>query len=87
MARFLDKDPVAVDDYTWDWADWLGDDSITSHTVAGEGVTIDDSTDTPTSVIARISGGTVGSASATCQITTVDGRVGEETIYFRVRDL
>jgi hypothetical protein len=82
----IKKDASAVLDYTWDWSDWLGDDTISSSTVVGTGCTIDSSTDTTTTVTGWISGGTTVSPSATCHITTAGGRQEDRTIIFEMTD-
>lgn len=88
MPDVFYKDPAAVDDYTWDWTDWLGDDTISAATVTGTGVTIDDSTTTSPTVVARISGGEAGSVgNAVCHIVTAAGREADQTLYFNIREL
>lgn len=76
----VDKDPNAVLDYTWNWADWLDpvSDTIASVSFVATGVTVDsssivdaDTSDTPPVTVtdggvrAFISGGTAGGAKPT----------------------
>lgn len=92
----IDHDPQAKLDYTWDWTDWLGDDTITSSTVTAkveeardptDVVTIDDVWPSPKTITAWISGGVHGTPCAvTCRITTTAGRIDDRTIRLRVRD-
>jgi hypothetical protein len=84
------KDPEAVLDYTVDFAPWLlpEADTIASATVTGTGVTVDSSAVVGgTAVTMWVSGGTVNTTgNAVVQITTVDGRIDERTVYFKVRN-
>ena len=83
----IDHDPQAKLDYTWDWTDWLGDDTITSSTVTAkveeardptDVVTIDDVWPSPKTITAWISGGVHGTPCAvTCRITTTAGRIDD----------
>lgn len=88
------KDPQAVLDFLYDWAastngngatDWLSSgETITDHTVtAPTGLTVDSSalTNTATSVVAWLSGGTAGTKyGVTCHIVTSAGREDDRTI-------
>jgi hypothetical protein len=82
------KDPSAVLDYAWNWATWLGTDTIATHTVTAEaGLTVASSTATTTAVTAWLSGGTVGeSYTVTCRIVTAAARTDERSIMIQVRD-
>ncbi len=92
----IDHDPQAKLDYTWDWTDWLGGDTIISATVTArveEGrdsadvVTIDDVWLSSKTITAWILGGVHGTPCAvTCRITTTAGRIDDRTIRLRVRD-
>ena len=88
MADQFIKDPSAVLDYAFDWSAWLGDDTITSHTVtAASGVTVASSTATTTAVTAWVSGGTAGQTyTVTNRIVTTGGRTDERTITLQVID-
>ena len=82
------KDPQAVLDYTFDWADWLpSGDTISS--VAWEvspGVTIASVSNTTTTATIWLSGGTEGQkASVRCRITTAAGRVEDATEVLHLR--
>jgi hypothetical protein len=89
------KDPDAVLDYIFDWTLWLDDvvDTIASQTVttpAGTGnIVIDDSDIVGKTVVAYISGGTVGQTyPVTCQIVTAasPARTDERTIYIKIKE-
>ncbi len=84
MPRSFTHDPDAVLDYLFDWSDWLGADTIASHTVtAGTGLTVDSSTATTTAVTVWLSGGSVGASYAvTCHIVTAAGREEDRTMTF-----
>lgn len=87
MPRSFTKDPDAVLDYEWDWAAWLGDDTIASHTVtASAGLTVDSTEATATAVTAWLSGGTDGATySVTCHIVTAAGREDDRTMTFTMQ--
>ena len=96
------KDPAAVLDYKFDWAnttnggskaDWLeSGETISSHTVtASTGLTVDSSsiTDTNTSVTAWLSGGTAGEIyTVVCQVVTNSSpaRTDERTLAVKVQE-
>lgn len=90
MSSSYIHDPNAVLDYQWDWASkgWLADgETIQTHTVTVAGVELDTDTATGTAVTAWLSGGTVGTpASATCRITTSQGRTDDRTIRLVVQE-
>ena len=88
MARSFVKDPDAVLDYEWDWAAWLGTDTIASHTVtAATGLTVDTSEATDTAVTVWLSGGTVGQTySVTCHVVTAAGREDDRTVTVTVME-
>ena len=88
MARSFVKDPDAVLDYEWDWAAWLGTDTIASHTVtAATGLTVDTSEATTTAVTAWLSGGSVGmSYAVTCHVVTAAGREDDRTVTVTVME-
>ena len=81
MPRSFTHDPDAVLDYLFDWSDWLGADTIASHTVtAAAGLTVDSTEATTTTVTAWLSGGTDGASYAvTCHIVTAAGREDDRT--------
>lgn len=83
----IDKDPDAVLDYAFDWSDWLAEgETISSHQILVDGVTLDSDSRAGDIVVAWLSGGTTGFASATCRVTTSEARTDDRTITLRVRD-
>ncbi len=88
MPRSFTHDPDAVLDYLFDWSDWLGADTIASHTVtAGTGLTVDSSTATTTAVTVWLSGGSVGASYAVaCHIVTAAGREDDRTVTVTIRE-
>ncbi len=86
MPRSFTKDPDAVLDYQWDWAAWLGTDTIAGHEITvPDGLALDSSEATNTTVTAWISDGTVGqSYLATCHIVTAAGREDDRTVTITV---
>lgn len=87
MPARMAKDPGAVLDYTFDWADWLGTDTITAHTVTASaaGVTVASSAVVGAAVVAWLTGGTAGTAATvTCHITTAAGRQDDRTLYLNI---
>lgn len=87
MKTFV-KDPNALLDYTFDWSDWLGDDTILSVTATlATGLTQENLTSSSTAATVWISGGEAGkSYDVTCEITTNGGRTDRRTITLRVVD-
>lgn len=87
-ARYV-KDPDATLDYVWNWADWLGADTITgtpTFTVPS-GLTKTAQSNTTTTATAWISGGTAGTTyDVACKIVTAGGRTDERTIKITVRN-
>ena len=89
------KDPDAVLDYIFDWTLWLDDvvdtiatQTVTTPTVSGS-IVIDDSNSVGKTVVAYISGGTVGQTyPVTCQIVTAASppRTDERTIYIKIKE-
>ena len=88
MPRSFTHDPDAVLDYLFDWSDWLGADTIASHTVtAAAGLTVDSTEATTTTVTAWLSGGTDGASYAvTCHIVTAAGREDDRTVTITVQE-
>ena len=84
MPQTFVKDPDAVLDYEWNWAEWLDGDTIASHTVTCDtGITLDSHSATTTAVTGWFSGGTAGvTYSATCHVVTAAGRKEDRTIQF-----
>lgn len=86
----IDKGVGAILDYTFDWATWLGSDTIASASVvadADSGVTVGLVTYSPTKVTAWISGGTANKvAHLTCHVATAGtpSRTEERSIYLNL---
>lgn len=85
---YFTKDPSAILDYQLDWSEWLGSDTIASHTVtAATGLTVVSSTATTSAVTMWLSGGTAGTSYVvTCRVVTAGGRTDERSITFDVVD-
>lgn len=81
-------DPSAILDYTVDWSDWLGVDTIASVTwTVPAGIVKASQAETTTKATAWISGGTAATEYAVaCKITTAGGRTDERTIILRCQD-
>jgi hypothetical protein len=89
------KDPDALLDFPFEWADWLTDigDTYSTH----EFLTVDpDDATTPLVVensdhlsgviTAFVSGGTLGKThELTCRITTVGGRIDDRTLFLKIK--
>ena len=88
MAYSANKDPNAVLDYQFNWAAWLGSDTIqTSTWDVPDGITKtnEDNSDTTTTV--WLSGGTVGTSyEVVNQIVTAGGRTDERTPVIHVKE-
>jgi hypothetical protein len=85
----IDKDPTADLDYTFNFAQWLGNDTITSFVISSEsGVTTSNATNTPTTVIVWVSGGTGlprnTQRRVSCKITTNNGRTDTRSIWLNI---
>lgn len=88
-VRRFTKDPDAVLDYTWDWSDWLGADTITGAptVTVPSGITKTSQSNTTTTVTAWLSGGTVGTTyDVICRIVTTGGRTDDRTIRIEVTE-
>jgi hypothetical protein len=85
--RFV-KDPDAELDYTFNWADWLGLDTISSSTVvADDGVVVESTTSTTTTVTVWLSGGDPGvTYGVRCRIVTAAARTDDRTMQIVVRE-
>ncbi|MEZ0366794.1 hypothetical protein ACAG26_24275 [Mycobacterium sp. pUA109] len=89
------KAPTDTLDYMWDWSEWLastnGDTIASVAWTASSGITLETSpatSSTATTATAWIGGGTVATTyTLTCQITTVAGRVAQNTQDINVVDL
>jgi hypothetical protein len=84
----IEKDPIALLDYPFNWIDWLESDTIASHLITiepGSGLTLTTSTAGSTSVTAWLSGGDVGKVGVVaCKITTNGGRTDERSIRVKI---
>jgi hypothetical protein len=81
------KDPDAVLEYQFNWATWLGADTISSFSIIStSGITIDSSTNSNTVVTVWLSGGTASTDYfITCRIVTVAGRTDDRTVKISVK--
>ena len=100
MPSIFLKDPDSVLDYKFDWkaltngsgdTDWLdSDETISTKTVTvDDGITKDSDalSDTDTSVVVWLSGGTAGvDYKVACKIVTSANRTDERTIKIQVRE-
>lgn len=87
IATFV-KDPSAVLDYTIDWSDFLGTDTIAAvvWTVLA-GISQTSSMFAAKTATIWLGGGTAGiNYTAACLITTAQGRTDERTIQINVVD-
>jgi hypothetical protein len=96
------KDPDAILDYTFPWADWLDTDTISSAAITiadSDTLALASSSDHAqipaagytisggNTVIVWLKGGAVRDrAAVTCAITTAGGRTDERTFYVRVAE-
>lgn len=82
------KDPEAVLDYSVDWSDWLGEDTIASvDWTVPDGLTLESQTNSDTVATATLSGGTAATSYAVkCHVTTALGLEDERTVSLRVRE-
>jgi hypothetical protein len=85
------KDPDAVLDYTFNWADYLQPTADTIASVAWVtptapgSITVVSSSSTPTTATAFVSGGVLGQKEVlTCRITTTGGRVDDRSVLLRI---
>lgn len=86
--RFI-KDPSGTLDYSVDWTDWLGADTIDSSSwTVPSGLVLGTSIAGTAVATAWIGGGTVGNSYyLTNQIVTAAGRVDERSLIIKVEDL
>jgi hypothetical protein len=89
MANVFTKDPDARLDYQWDWSDWLAEgETITNIVIiVPDGITLDEQSDTDTTVTVWLIGGTDGEGyKLTCHITTSAAREDDRSIYINCRE-
>ncbi len=81
------KDPDSIEDFTIDWSDHLGTDTIaTSVWTVPAGLTESSSSNTATKATVTLSSGTVDAFyTVTNRITTAGGRTLDQSIHVRVR--
>ena len=89
MSRFR-KDPDATLDYSWDWSQWLqnGETIASAQIIADVGITVGSTTTGVATVVAWLSGGTVGQTyTVTCRVTTSNtpARIDDWSIYVNIR--
>jgi len=81
------KDPDATLDYAFEWGDWLApDETITSHQVIVQDVTLDSDNRSGSTVVAWLSGGDGRVAYATCRVTTNEGRTDDRTLVLQLKE-
>lgn len=79
------KRPDEVLDWTFDFDDFLGADTIADSSVEVDGITLDSATATTTAVQAWFSGGTAHTvAKAACTVVTAGGRTKQQALYLRI---
>lgn len=85
-AAVVVKDPDEVLDFTFDWVDELGTDTISTSTwTAGAGITVDSSSNTTTKATIILSGGTAGKDyMVTNRITTASAKTHERSLHVKV---
>ena len=88
MPQTFIKDPDSVLDYTIDWEDWLGSDTIaTSDWTVDTGLTEDSDTNTTKAATIWLSSGTANTDyEVTNEITTQGLRTDNRTITIQVRE-
>ncbi len=84
------QDPAAIKDYTFDWSEWLGTDTIATHIVTVDtGLTLESDSLTADlqSIVVWLSGGTSGQVyDVSCQITTAAGRTDKRSVKIRIAE-
>lgn len=82
------KDPNATLDYSLEWAEWLGEDTLTgAEWIAPEDLTVESSNFTNTLATVWLSGGTLQEKyTVTCRITTAGGRVDDRSISIQIKE-
>jgi hypothetical protein len=88
MSVIIDKDTLEVLDYTFNWGNWLpAGDTIVSFEIISSDVTLDDDSNTGTTVTIWLSGGVSGEKPRVrCKITTAAGRTAIRTIRININD-
>lgn len=90
MPAYSDeKDPDAVLDWIWNWADWLapGETISTSEFTVSAGLNLDSTSSTLATATAWLSGGQPGTPYTVAnRIVTSAGRTDERSITIRVKN-
>lgn len=88
MTFLAEKDPDSVEDFSIDWEDRLGSDTISSSDWAKTGdVTLGSESNTSTTTTTWVSAGTAGTqAKLINTIQTTGGRTLERTITLLITD-
>ena len=86
MVQKWTKDADAILDYTIDWEDWLGTDTISSSAwTCDSGITVDSSSNTTTTTTVWLSGGTAGATyTVTNRIVTAAPRTEDRTLQILI---
>ena len=84
MPKSFRIDPDARKDYVFDWAAWLGADTIANYTLTAAGdVELDGDSGTGTAVTGWVRGvDDEATGSVTCHIVTAEGREDDRTMTF-----
>lgn len=83
------KDPDAVLDYVWDWADWLapGETISTSDFIVSAGLDLQSEGNSTNTATAWLAGGTQGTSYlVTNRIVTSAGRTDDRSMTIRVKN-
>lgn len=86
----FDKDPDDVDDYPWDFTDWLAGDTLdgASCQAISDDLTASIASTTSTGLTLRVSGGTLGqTAAVTVRAVSNGGRQADRSIKFAIKSL
>ncbi len=86
--RNFEKDPNAILDFSVDWTDWLGSDTIVTGTwIIPTGITEISKSNTTKIATVFVSGGGTGQTYALVnRINTSGGRTDDRTIYILVKE-
>ena len=80
----LKFDPNAIEDYRFDWNDWLGTEMITNAMAIPANCDAVVQFSAEGRVAVRVSNATAPTAAVTCRVTTNSGRVQDRTVNFEV---
>lgn len=81
------KSPASIFDYTIDWTDELGGDTIVTSTWAVDnGLTQDSESETTTTTTIFVSGGVAGTVYQLTNTITSASRTYEQSIFVNVQD-